>query len=170
MHNIRISRNVQELIRGSLDILGDFHESIFIISDETTHKLCWPIVSGFLPLHCRHIVTGVGELNKNMHSCMVAWKQLLQGGADRHSVIFNLGGGAVTDLGGFIASTFMRGIRFINIPTTLLGMVDASLGGKTGVDLDHFKNIIGTFTFPGSVLICPAFLDSLPDKEWKNGI
>ena len=143
--------------------------NVFIVADENTRKHCLSRL-GELPQHTKLIIVGAGELNKNLHTCLVVWKQLLQIGADRHSVIVNLGGGMVTDLGSFAASTYMRGIRFINIPTSLLGMVDASIGGKTGVDLDHFKNMIGSFSFPDVVIMCPVFLNTLPDKEWRNGM
>jgi 3-dehydroquinate synthase len=169
MHAIKISNQLSELVAACPEVFlpeGD----VFILSDENTHKMCWPVISGLFSQQVRHIVTGAGEVNKNLSSCQVIWKHLFSDGGDRHAILLNLGGGTVTDLGGFAAATYMRGIRFVNMPTSLLGMVDAGLGGKTGIDMDHFKNIIGTFTFPSQVLVYPGFLQTLPDVEWKNGI
>ncbi len=89
--------------------------------------------------------------------------------ADRKALVINLGGGVITDMGGFVASTYKRGIQFINIPTTLLSMCDASIGGKTGIDLMHFKNMVGTFAFPEQIFIFPKFLETLPFKELRSG-
>ena len=143
---------------------------IFVIADHNTSRYCLPLVSKFLPADFQLIRIEPDELNKNLQSCTLVWKQLLEHGADRHSLIINLGGGMVSDLGGFAAATFKRGIRFINIPTSLLGMVDASSGGKTGIDLEHYKNMVGVFAFPELVVIDPGFLQTLPEKEWRNGI
>jgi 3-dehydroquinate synthase len=111
-----------------------------------------------------------GEENKNLSVCHEIWKTLSDLGADRKTLIINLGGGVVTDLGGFIASTFRRGIDFIHVPTSLLGMVDASLGGKNGVDLGHLKNQIGTIVLPKMVLVIPDFLKTLPTEEYRSGL
>lgn len=111
-----------------------------------------------------------GELQKNLKTCEMVWYQLTEHGADRQTVLLNLGGGVVTDLGGFIASTYMRGIRFVQIPTSLLGMVDAAIGGKTGVDFGGLKNMIGTFARPEAVLIDSNFLKTLPSRHYRNGL
>ncbi len=146
------------------------NHDFIVLMDENTHRHCLPLISTSLPDGFHKIVIGPGELNKTWHSCHVAIKRMLQLNTGRQSVLINLGGGMVTDLGGFIASVYMRGISFVNIPTSLLGMVDASSGGKTGVDFEGFKNIIGLFSFPDKVFIFPAFLKSLPEAEWRNGV
>lgn len=111
-----------------------------------------------------------GELHKNLKTCEMVWYQLTEHGADRNTVLLNLGGGVVTDLGGFIASTYMRGIRFVQIPTSLLGMVDAAIGGKTGIDFGGLKNMIGTFARADAVLVDSNFLKTLPSRHYRNGL
>jgi 3-dehydroquinate synthase len=111
-----------------------------------------------------------GEINKNIKTCTEVWNVLTELGADRKSLILNLGGGVITDLGGFVASTFKRGIDFINIPTSLLGMVDASVGGKNGVDLGSLKNQVGTITNPKMVVIDTRFLATLPQNQMRSGL
>ena len=111
-----------------------------------------------------------GEENKKLKTCEKAWYELTELGADRKTVLLNLGGGVVTDLGGFVASTYMRGIRFVQIPTSTLGMADAAIGGKTGVDFGGLKNMIGTFSQPEAVLIDVNFLKTLPQRHYRNGL
>jgi 3-dehydroquinate synthase len=111
-----------------------------------------------------------GEENKKLSTCEKVWAEMIEQGADRNTVLLNLGGGVVTDLGGFVASTYMRGIRFVQIPTSLLGMVDAAVGGKTGVDFGGLKNMIGTFAGAEAVLIDSTFLDTLPPRHYQNGL
>lgn len=147
------------------------YSSIFILVDENTNALCLP---KFLPelsvdIRIEIIEMEAGESIKNMATCVEIWSVLSELGADRKTLLINLGGGVVTDLGGFVAATFKRGIDCINIPTTLLGMVDASIGGKNGVDLNHLKNQIGTITIPQMVLIDTHFLDTLPQNEMLSG-
>lgn len=110
-----------------------------------------------------------GEENKNISTCIVIWEKLTQNQFDRNSLLINLGGGVIGDIGGFCASTYKRGIDFIQIPTTLLAMVDASVGGKVGLDFKDLKNQIGVFNNPKSVLINPEFLQTLPENELKSG-
>jgi 3-dehydroquinate synthase len=110
-----------------------------------------------------------GEENKNIDFCNGVWKTMLDFGADRKALMMNLGGGVVTDMGGFAASTYKRGIDFLNVPTTLLSQVDASVGGKTGIDLDNVKNIIGTFSQPKAVFISNKFLETLDDRQILSG-
>ena len=110
-----------------------------------------------------------GEENKNIETCKKLWTELSSKGADRNSILINLGGGVISDIGGFVASTFKRGIRYLNIPTTLLAMVDASIGGKVGVDLNNLKNQIGLFANPQVVFIIPEFLDTLPKRFILSG-
>ncbi|MFM9825882.1 3-dehydroquinate synthase [Flavobacterium sp.] len=148
------------------------YSNIFIIVDTYTNELCLP---KFLPnletdLTIEIIEFEPGEHNKNIETCIQIWNVLTELGGDRKSLIINLGGGVVTDLGGFVASTFKRGVDFINIPTTLLSMVDASVGGKTGVDLGNLKNQIGVINVPKMVLIDSQYLDTLPKNEMRSGL
>jgi len=110
-----------------------------------------------------------GEIHKHLGTCQSIWETISDYGGDRKSLIINLGGGVVTDLGGFVAATFKRGISFVNIPTSLLAMVDASVGGKTGVDFQGLKNQIGVIVPPAWVLIDPEFLNTLPSEEYRSG-
>ena len=117
-----------------------------------------------------HVITiSDGEENKNLSTCEKVWQELINLKFDRNSLLINVGGGVVCDLGGFVASTYMRGIDFINVPTTLLSQVDASVGGKLGVDFNNLKNIIGTFKEPSCVIIDTNFLKTLSEKELKSG-
>ena len=121
--------------------------TLFILVDENTGDDCLPLLLELIeteqPIEIIEIESG--EVNKNLDTCSGVWNALTELGADRKSLLLNLGGGVITDLGGFVASTYKRGISFVNIPTTLLSMVDASVGGKTGVDLGVLKNQIGLF-------------------------
>lgn len=143
----------------------------FILVDEQTLQLCLPILmtetGGLSKAEIIEIESGEGS--KNIEVCANIWRALSEMEADRSSVMLNLGGGVITDMGGFIASCYMRGIRFINIPTTLLAQVDASIGGKTGVDLDNLKNHIGVFNDPESVIISTKFLRSLGKRQLLAG-
>lgn len=145
---------------------------IFILVDENTHQYC-------LPKFLERIETNVdieiieiesGEINKTIETCVGVWNTLSDLDADRKSLMINIGGGVITDLGGFVACTFKRGIDYINVPTTLLSMVDASVGGKTGVDLGHLKNQIGVISNPNLVLIDTHFLDTLPSNQMRSGL
>lgn len=153
-------------------LIENNYSSIFILVDENTNEFCLP---KFLPQLATEIPIEIieieaGEGMKNISTCVEIWSILSDLGADRKSVLINLGGGVITDLGGFIASTFKRGIDFINVPTTLLGMVDASIGGKNGVDLDTLKNQIGVIAVPQLVWIDSLFLESLPQKQMRSGL
>ena len=148
------------------------YSNLFIITDSNTNEYC---LHKFLPyletdLTIEIIEFEAGEINKNIDTCIEVWKVLTDLGADRKSLVINLGGGVVTDLGGFVASTFKRGVDFINIPTTLLSMVDASVGGKTGVDLGNLKNQIGVINVPTMVLIDTQYLETVPQNELRSGL
>jgi len=145
---------------------------IFILVDSNTHNYCLPyFLSQVVTQQDLEIIEiEPGEINKTIDTCAGVWSTLSDGDADRKSLIINLGGGVVTDLGGFVASTFKRGIKFINVPTSLLSMVDASVGGKTGVDLGVLKNQIGVINFSEMVLIDTHFLDTLPQNEMRSGL
>ncbi|MDQ7918507.1 3-dehydroquinate synthase [Mesonia sp. MT50] len=145
---------------------------VFILVDSNTKELCLP---HFLQLLATDISIEIieidsGEKEKNINTCNGIWETLSELDADRKSLCINLGGGVVTDLGGFVASTFKRGIAYINIPTSLLGMVDAAVGGKTGVDLGKLKNQIGVISNPEMVLIDTRFLNTLSASEMRSGL
>ena len=146
------------------------HDRIFILTDDTTRNNCWPVMQDFIGLRDATVITiSPGDIHKNVDSLVYVWCSLERGHATRHSLLINLGGGMVTDLGGFAASTFKRGIDFINIPTTLLAMVDASVGGKTGINLDSLKNEVGVFNDAKFVLLDTEFLHTLDDKNLRSG-
>ena len=153
--------------------MAEQHPSkIFLLADKHTNECCTPIVLSVLatdiPLEIIEIEAG--ETHKHIDTCTQVWYALSELGADRKSLLINIGGGVVTDLGGFVASTYMRGIPFINIPTSLLAMVDASVGGKTGVDLGALKNLVGVINNPQGVVIYPDFLATLPTEELRSGM
>lgn len=145
---------------------------IFVLVDTNTHEYCLP---NFLAqLESNDIVVEVmempeGEDHKTIDICTGVWEALSDYNADRKSLLINLGGGVVTDLGGFVASTYMRGIDYINVPTTLLAMVDASVGGKTGVDLGTLKNQVGVISEGSMVLVDTSYLSTLPQKHMVSG-
>jgi len=143
-----------------------------ILVDENTYAHCLvPLVSTVARLQEAELLeVPVGEECKDLAIARQIWESLLESGADRNTVLVNLGGGCVSDLGGFVAAGYKRGIRHINVPTTLVGMIDASLGGKTAVNLAGSKNQVGFFHQPVAVCIEPAFLDTLPTEEMKNGL
>lgn len=165
---VHFDENAKDFLK---DYLGKHdHSSIFVLVDSNTKKHCLPVFTSWFPsTHFEVISIPAGEAHKHLGSCAHVWKALSQQGADRNSLLINLGGGVVCDLGGFVAATFKRGITFINIPTTLLAMVDASVGGKTGVDLDGLKNQVGVILDAEAVLIVPDFLDTLPEREVYSG-
>lgn len=147
------------------------YSKYIIICDENSFEYCLPS----LLFHCPDlneaeiIELESGEEFKTIETCANVWGALTDVHADRKSLIINLGGGVISDLGGFVASTYKRGVHFVNIPTTLLAMVDASVGGKTGVDLNGIKNLIGSITDPQAVFVNPEFLESLSERQIKNG-
>ena len=147
------------------------YSSIFILVDENTLEFCYPRFISNLVADTSIEVIEIksGEINKNIESCVGVWNVMSELKADRRSLLITLGGGVITDLGGFVASTYKRGIDFVNIPTTLLSMVDASIGGKTGVDLGVIKNQVGLFSNPEMVLVDHEFLQTLPSREIRSG-
>ena len=146
------------------------YDRLFILADENTHRFCLPHLQSITAIkQAEEIVIGAEDINKTLESLTTVWQALSQRGATRHSLMINLGGGMVTDLGGFAAATFKRGISYINIPTTLLAMVDASVGGKTGINFNGLKNEIGAFAPARSVLLNTEFLRSLDDKNFFSG-
>lgn len=164
------------LLNDNFSQLNDFlhgksFSKIFILVDENTHEYCLPVLLGNMETDLGFEILEIeaGEEMKNIQTANQLWEILTEMQADRKALIINLGGGVITDMGGFVASTYKRGIQFINIPTTLLAMCDASIGGKTGIDLMHYKNMVGTFTFPEQIFIYPKFLETLPFKELRSG-
>jgi 3-dehydroquinate synthase len=145
---------------------------IFVIVDTNTHNFCYPnfIIKIETYLEIEIIEIETGEIHKTIDTCVGVWNTLSNLNADRKSLIINLGGGVVTDLGGFVASTYKRGIKYINVPTTLLAMVDASVGGKTGVNLDTLKNQIGAINTPEMILVDTYFLTTLQQNEMRSGL
>lgn len=144
---------------------------VFILTDENVAPFWLPETEYWLGCeNAVEIVIQSGEKHKTLQTVQRIWKTLMRHHADRNALLVNLGGGVITDLGGFAASTYKRGIRFINIPTTLLGMVDAAIGGKTGIDFGGGKNQIGTFAEPMAVITDPVYLETLDDREVRSGL
>lgn len=160
--------------------IGDIHQllvkfltannytKIFLIVDENTKKHCYKKIENTIGNH-EIIIIKPGEGNKTIATCLLIWEAMTKANLDRHALVINLGGGVIGDMGGFCAATYKRGIDFIQIPTTLLSQVDASVGGKLGVDFQSFKNHIGVFKVPNMVLIDSAFLNTLPKSELRSG-
>ena len=149
------------------------YSRFFILTDENTSAHCLPLLKEKLGDNEDDydlIEISAGEESKDIDFCIGVWKMLIDFGADRKSLMVNLGGGVISDLGGFASSTFKRGIDFVHVPTTLLSQVDASVGGKTGIDIDSIKNIIGTFTQPKAVFISYDFLTTLPERQILSGL
>ena len=141
--------------------------NVFVLTDENVERES--LASFRLHSEWQKIVIPAGDINKNLDSAQAVWNALQKDGATRKSLLVNIGGGVVTDLGGFAAATFKRGIRFINIPTTLLSAVDAAVGGKTGVNFNGLKNEIGVFKEAETVIISTVFFSTLPERELKSG-
>jgi 3-dehydroquinate synthase len=145
------------------------HRKVVVLTDEHTHTFCLDRIRPLLPADILEISIPAGEVHKDLNTCQFIWRKLLEFGVNRNDLMINLGGGVVGDMGGFCASTYKRGIDFIQIPTTLLSMVDASIGGKLGIDFNGVKNSIGVFKDPKAVFVDPFFLDTLPKRELRSG-
>lgn len=167
-NKVIISTNIQQSLT---DTIGSIpHDKLFLLTDETTHRLCLPLIQQHPSMqHAIHIVIPPTDTHKTLATLATVWTQLSSSGGTRHSLLLNLGGGMVTDLGGFAASTFKRGITYVNIPTTLLSMVDASVGGKTGINFNGLKNEVGVFNPPHTVIIDTAFLHTLDHPNILSG-
>ncbi len=145
-------------------------DKTFVLTDETTERLCAPLLADCPALaDARHIVIGATDTHKTLDTLAAVWLALSDGKASRRSLAVNLGGGMVTDLGGFAAATFKRGISFVNVPTTLLAMVDAAVGGKTGINFNGLKNEVGVFQEAAAVLVDTAFLRTLDAENLRSG-
>ena len=163
-----ISKNICKDLQES--IKKHPHDKLFILTDEHTHSLSLPFIEDLPEIQqATHITIGATDVNKNLDTLAYVWNSLSQQGGTRHSLLVNLGGGMVTDLGGFAAATFKRGIPYINIPTTLLAMVDASVGGKTGINFNGLKNEIGAFAPADQVLLDSEFLRTLDTQNIRSG-
>ena len=161
--DIIIANNLEKDITDAIDKMA--HDKLFVLTDTTTNELCWPAIREYAVMRQAQMITiQPTDEAKTLETLANVWSALQKGGATRHSLLVNLGGGMVTDLGGFAASTFKRGMAYINIPTTLLSQVDASVGGKTGINFGGLKNEIGVFNCAHSVILSSTFLRTL-DKE-----
>src|SRR5688572_3287888 len=164
--NILLSGNLEKDLQAFLSEKN--YSSLAILVDENTHRDCYPLILDALPQHF-NIEVNSGENEKNIHTCVHIWEAMTVQGLDRHAAMLVLGGGVLGDMGGFCAATYKRGIDFILIPTTLLAQVDASIGGKLGVDFNHYKNHIGAFQQPALTLVYEGFLKTLPLAELRSG-
>lgn len=142
---------------------------LVVLTDLNTQRHCLPIVQDILPASTVFISVAAGEIHKNLDNCSLIWSRMTEEALDRKALMINLGGGVIGDMGGFCASIYKRGIRFINCPTTLLSQVDASVGGKLGIDFKGLKNHLGVFNEPETVIIAPEFLKTLPQAELRSG-
>ncbi|BBA17087.1 3-dehydroquinate synthase [Blattabacterium cuenoti] len=169
---VYFNEKAYDILKNYLFHKVDSVQNIFILVDEKTNKHCLPILLQKINFLKKSNIIKIksGEKEKNIYTCIQICKHLEKFKATRKSLILNLGGGVITDIGGFVASIFKRGIRFINIPTTLLGMVDASIGYKTGVNLNSIKNEIGTFSIPEFLIVDTYFLKTLPNSEIFSGM
>jgi 3-dehydroquinate synthase len=145
------------------------YSSVFVLTDENTRLHCYPLLKDFIPE--QHIVCQVpsGEEHKNLKTCEIIWQAMTNAQLDRHAVVIVIGGGVLGDMGGFCAATYKRGVDFILIPTTLLAQADASIGGKLGIDFNHFKNQIGVFKEPAFTILHSGFLKTLSYEELRSG-
>ena len=170
-YSVYISNSISKEINLFFSKNKDKYSKIFILVDENSMRYCYPqLVSKIKAFESAEIIEiESGEENKNIEVCVQIWTTLSEYGADRGSLFVNIGGGVIGDMGGFIASTFKRGIHFFNIPTTLLSQVDASVGGKLGIDLNHLKNEIGVFNNPQAVFVDPTFLKTLEKRQVYSG-
>ena len=165
---VEIAENLETSLASAIGACE--HDKLFILTDETTRKLCWPVVSGYPCLQNAEVISiGATDTHKTLESLAHVWEELGRMGGTRHTLLINIGGGMVTDLGGFAASTFKRGIQYINIPTTLLAMVDASVGGKTGINFRGLKNEIGVFNNAATVILSTQFLRTLDRENILSG-
>ncbi|MDR0538133.1 MAG: 3-dehydroquinate synthase [Tannerellaceae bacterium] len=168
MSTIKITDRLAEELTSHL--ASGSQDKIFILTDTNTHTQCLPLLQHIPALaHAKELVIHAGDTNKTLEQLSAVWQFLSDNGATRHSLLINVGGGMITDLGGFAGATFKRGIRTINIPTTLMASVDASIGGKTGVNFNGLKNEIGAFHFPDAILIDCMFLKTLDRQNILSG-
>jgi len=171
-HHVNFGTGVLATLQSHLEIASPPISQCVILCDTNTYKHCLPELLIHVPRleDASVLEIPAGEQSKTVVTAQNVWKQLAAHHLDRNALLINLGGGVVSDLGGFCASTYKRGIRFVNVPTSLMGMVDAAIGGKTGVDLDQIKNMVGTFTPPKRVYVHVPFLKTLSKRHLLNGL
>lgn len=168
MQEVLISTQLESDLTRAINICAP--DKVFVLTDDTTKQFCWPKLQHFECLKGANLISiKPTDYNKNIATLSQVWESLATNGATRSSCLINLGGGMVTDLGGFAAATFKRGIRFVNIPTTLLAMVDAAVGGKTGVNFNALKNEIGVFCNARFVVLNTLFLSTLDNENTRSG-
>lgn len=169
MQTLIFSNNPAEVL--SQQIAAMSPRGVYVLADSNTARLVWPRLRDASPALADLPVIEIpaGDVNKNLESLTLIWSELQRLGATRHSLMVNVGGGMVTDIGGFAASTFKRGMKFINVPTTLLAAVDASVGGKTGINFGGLKNEVGVFSQADTVVISATMFDTLPAEEIRSG-
>lgn len=153
-----------------LSTITQNYDKIFVLTDNHIDRICASMLANLFPFSTYKIVIPAGEDNKSIENVILIWNKLIENHAGRDSLLINLGGGTISDIGGFAASTYKRGIDFINVPTTLLAMIDASIGGKTGINFNNYKNQIGLFSEPEAVIINTQFLKTLNERDIKSGL
>jgi 3-dehydroquinate synthase len=163
IHSENVASDLQSLLRNIS------HSQLFLLADQNAATHCLPLIQSVLPQSVHTFIIEPGEKNKTIHTCTQIWSAMTDAQLDRKALFLNLGGGVIGDMGGFCASIYKRGIRFINLPTTLLSQVDASVGGKLGVDFEGLKNHLGVFNEPETVMIASGFLATLPERELRSG-
>ena len=169
MQTVVFTNDIARVLDDSIRQLSP--HGIFVLTDTNTSRLVWPLLKNCCASmeSAGLIVIPAGDMNKNIESLSCIWAELQRTGANRHSLMVNLGGGMVTDIGGFAAATFKRGMKFINVPTTLLAAVDASVGGKTGINFGRLKSEVGAFREADSVIISTRMFATLPPEEMYSG-
>lgn len=169
-HDMQQIVYAQDLVSELGNIIGrkGRPDKVILLTDENTHRLCRPLIDAALP-EAHEVVVGASDVHKTLDTLSEVWTKMQRCGATRHSLMVNLGGGMVTDLGGFAAATFKRGIRFVNVPTSLLAMVDAAVGGKTGINFGGLKNEIGSFADAETVVVSTDFLRTLDAENLCSG-
>ena len=160
-----------EAALSQISMMTNNYDKFFVLTDENIYRIYSSMIASMLPeKEITKIVVPSGEQSKSIENVMLIWNKLLDAKAGRDSLLINLGGGTISDLGGFAASTYKRGIDFVNVPTTLLAMIDASIGGKNGINFNSYKNQIGLFSEPKSIIINTQFLKTLNERDIKSGM
>lgn len=169
-----MSRDGSPFIGDVLHCLTEFdlsrYSGIAVLLDTNTNMLCWPRIQDHLPHSTTVLVLESGEQTKSLENARMIWDTLLHHHHGRDSLLVNLGGGVITDLGGFVAANYKRGIDCIHIPTTLLAQIDAAIGGKNGINLSGYKNMIGSIRPPKQIWVDPIWWATLPEVEWRSGV
>lgn len=167
METVHFTTDIRSILKEVLHARS--YSKLVVLTDVNTQQYCLPLIQEVLPADTMLITVPAGEPFKTLETCATIWTQMTEAVLDRQALMLNLGGGVIGDMGGFCASVYKRGIPFITIPTTLLSQVDASVGGKLGIDFMGFKNHLGVFQLPETVLIDPTFLETLPQRELRSG-